>query len=93
MAIDVRWDFTAQSYFDQLPPEMRSDIAAAIDRVSMGDRSRVRVIEAGMSELRMNEDYRIVFTQKGNVITILDVISKRQVDALQRLSKRALDKR
>ncbi len=87
------WTFTAESYLDQLSPEERSKVLHAVERLpvewgSLGE-SRLNRLEGeqNLYALRVGADLRVLVRRQDEVVTVVDVVRRSQVDGLRRLGK------
>jgi mRNA-degrading endonuclease RelE of RelBE toxin-antitoxin system len=90
----LEWTFTAESYLDQLPQEERSKVLHAVESLptawdSLGGArlNRLAGDDNDLYSLRVGADLRVIVLRENDVITIIDVIRRSQVDGLRRLTK------
>lgn len=89
----VDWDFTAQSFMDQLPPTEQSRILYAVERLRglppEIDPSQIRRLPAvaGHAEylLRVGEDWRVVFRRDDHAVRVVDVFRRSQLEERRQL--------
>lgn len=91
----LEWDFTAESYLDQLPPEERSKVLHAVERLPAvwDDNSpghnrlhRLRGGQDNLYSLRVGNDLRVLVSRRDDVINVVDVVRRSQIDGLRRIS-------
>jgi hypothetical protein len=90
------WTFTAESYLDQLPPEERSKVLHAVDRLPADwgslDSSRLqrlKGVQESLYSLRVGADLRVLLRRQGDAITVVDVVRRSQIDGLRRLAEQS----
>ena len=93
------WAFTAESYLDQLPREERSKVLHAVESLPTAwntlGAARLARIESDPNDLyslRVGADLRVIVRQRDDLLTVVDVIRRSQIDGLRRLtaSRRAV---
>jgi hypothetical protein len=88
----LEWTFTAESYLDQLSPEERSKVLHAVERLPSewgrlgGARLTQLEGEENLYSLLVGADLRVLVRRRDNVVTVVDVVRKSQVDGLRRLA-------
>lgn len=92
--MNLEWNLTAGSYFDQLPAVERSrvlhvvkDLAANWDRLEGHQLHRLAGDPGDLFSLRVGSDLRVIVQRHGKVITVVDVIRRSQLDGLRRVMK------
>jgi mRNA-degrading endonuclease RelE of RelBE toxin-antitoxin system len=98
IAMNVDWDFTAQTYLDQLPPQEQTKVLHAVERLGAGwpqveEPRHIQLIASSSEEkgnlysLRVGNDLRVLFRRQGEAITIVDVVRRSQIDGLRQLRR------
>jgi mRNA-degrading endonuclease RelE of RelBE toxin-antitoxin system len=88
----LEWTFTAESYLDQLSPEERSKVLHAVERLPVewghlgGARLNQLEGEENLYSLRVGADLRVLVRRRNDVVTVVDVVRRSQVDGLRRLA-------
>jgi mRNA-degrading endonuclease RelE of RelBE toxin-antitoxin system len=96
----VDWDFTAQTYLDQLSPQEQAKVLLAVKRLESDspqvEQSHVTKLAAAshgengnLYSLRVGNDLRVLFRRLGKAVTILDVVRRSQIDRLRQLRRPA----
>ncbi|BCH58572.1 hypothetical protein RvVAR0630_11960 [Agrobacterium vitis] len=87
----LEWTFTAESFLDQLSPADKSKVIHAVNRlqsesapVSAGKNVRKLDGERYLYSLKVGSDFQIIFSLNKDVISIIDVVRKGQVDGIRR---------
>lgn len=90
--MNLEWTFTAETYLDQLPPEERAKVLHVIERLptewdSLGapQLQKLSGAKEELYSLRVGADLRVVFRRQANVIIIVDVVRRSQIDGLRRI--------
>ena len=90
----LEWNFTAESYLDQLPSTERSRVLHAVERLPTtwdsldGTRlNRLKGDQTDLFPLRVGSDLRVLVRRRDDVITVVDVVRRGQVDGLRRATK------
>jgi hypothetical protein len=91
MAID--WEFTAQSFMDQLAPANQSRVLYAVERLRGHppeiDAAQIQQLPtvAGGEEylLRVGDDLRVVFQRNDYGVRIVDVFRRSQLEGIGQL--------
>jgi hypothetical protein len=90
----LEWAFTAETYLDQLPLRERSKILHAVDRLPeewdglIGDSLNRLTGDGGeLYALRAGSDLLVLLTRRDDLISVVDVVRKSQVDGLRRLAE------
>ncbi len=88
----LEWTYPAESYLDQLPPEERSKVLHAVQRLPASwdsldnaQLNRITGDRADLYSLRVGADLRVLVSRHGDVITVVDVVRRSQIDGLRRL--------
>lgn len=88
----IDWDFTAQSFMDQLPASDRSKVLYAVERLRelrhpIADARIVRLQTAGQEEyvLRVGDDLRVAFQREDEAIRVVDVFRRSQLEDVRQL--------
>jgi len=91
----LEWNLTAESYLDQLPSVERSKVLHAVEQLSANwDRlegTRLHRLVGGQNDLyslRAGSDLRVLVLRRGDLITVVDVVRKSQIDGLRRVTER-----
>jgi hypothetical protein len=89
----LEWAFTAETYLDQLSWRERSKVLHAVDRLLEewddligGSLNRLTGEGAGLYALRVGSDLLVLLTRKDDLISVVDVVRKSQVEGLRRLA-------
>lgn len=95
--MEVEWTLAAQTFFDQLQPPDRARATHAIERASHDWDGLPRELLHMLSEvghgggelydLRVGADLRVILERCGQTIRIVDIVQRRQIDALRDLAK------
>lgn len=92
--MNLEWSLTAESYFDQLPSAERSrvlhmvkDLAARWDTLEGTHLRRLFGDQGDLFSLRVGSDLRVIVQRRDNVITVVDVVRRSQIDGLRRVMK------
>lgn len=99
-AMQVDWDFTAQTYLDQLAPQEQTKVQHAVERLRTNwdqlERSRLFQLSPSPSgekgklySLRVGNDLRVLLRRHEKTITIVDVVRYGQIDGLRQLRHHA----
>jgi hypothetical protein len=87
----VEWTFTAESYLDQLPQAARAQVLHALEGLPaawdglLGARlAPVKGNREDLFQLRVGGDLRVLLRRRGEVITVVDVVRRSQIDGLRR---------
>lgn len=90
----LEWTFTAESYLDQLTPKERSkvlqvveDLPMAWDHLGEARLSKLAGDKTGLFSLRVGSDLRVLVRRRGDVVTVVDVVRRSQIDGLRRVAK------
>jgi hypothetical protein len=90
--MDLKWTLVAESYFDQLSPAEQGKVLHAVERLPEewekleGDRLyRLAGDEANVYVLRVGEAFRVVLKREPDLISVVDVVRKAQIEGLRRL--------
>ena len=91
--MELEWTFSAESYLDQLPHEERSKVLHAVERLSAGwdslHNGRLTLLtgdQGGLYSLRVGADLRVIVRRQENVILVIDVVRRSQIDGLRQLA-------
>jgi len=98
MTMTIDWDFTAQSFLDQLPEQDQKRVLHAVERLGSApgrlDMSRLENLpslpaQAGTDNhlLRVGNDLRVVLQRHDNAIRIIDVFRQSQIEGLRQLQR------
>jgi hypothetical protein len=98
MTMTIDWDFTAQSFLDQLPEQDQKRVLHAVERLGSAsgrlDTSRLENLpslpaQAGTDNhlLRVGNDLRVVLQRHDNAIRIIDVFRQSQIEGLRQLQR------
>jgi mRNA-degrading endonuclease RelE of RelBE toxin-antitoxin system len=89
----LEWTFTAETYLDQLSSRERSKVLHAVDRLLeewddlMGTSlNRLTGEAAELYALRVGSDLRVLLTLRNDLISVVDIVRKGQVEGLRRLA-------
>lgn len=92
--MNLEWTLTASSYFDQLSPAEQSrvlhtvkDLATGWDRFEGNQLQKLAGDPDGLFSLRVGFDLRVIVQRNGEVVTVVDVIRRGQIDGLRRVMK------
>ena len=92
--MNLEWDLTAESYFDQLPSVERSrvlhvvkDLATRWDGIKETHLHRLPGDQGNLFSLRVGSDLRVIVQRRDDVITVVDVVRRSQIDGLRRVMK------
>jgi hypothetical protein len=90
----LEWNFTAESYLDQLPSVERSRVLHVVKQLPTswdgfeGTRlHRLKGDQNDLFSLRVGSDLRVLVRRRDDVITVVDVVRRSQVDGLRRVTK------
>jgi mRNA-degrading endonuclease RelE of RelBE toxin-antitoxin system len=91
----LEWNFTAESYLDQLSPEERSKVLHAVEPLpavwdkNLSEARLKKLIgdQNNLYSLRVGSDLRVLVRRQNDVITVVDVVRRSQIDGLRRVSK------
>jgi mRNA-degrading endonuclease RelE of RelBE toxin-antitoxin system len=90
----VDWDFTAEAFLDQLPSEERAKVLRAVQRLSTApdgsNETQLKKLAGAQNDLyslRVGGDLRVLIRVSDDIITVVDVVRRSQVDGLRRLHK------
>lgn len=93
--MQIDWDFTAQTYLDQLPRREQAQVTRAVER--LGDAwdalepNRLSRLKSPLPEsvplyaLRVGSDLRVLLKRDADMITVVDVVRRAQIDGLREL--------
>ena len=84
----LEWAFTAETYLDQLSLRERWKVLHAVDRlpeewddlISRGFLNRLTGGGAELYSLRVGSDLLVLLTRKDDLISVVDVVRKSQVE-------------
>jgi hypothetical protein len=89
----LEWAFTAETYLDQLSARERSKVLHAVDRLPEewndllgGSLNRLTDEGTGLYALRVGSDLLVLLTRRGDLISVVDIVRKSQVEGLRRLA-------
>jgi hypothetical protein len=89
----LAWAFTAETYLDQLSSRERSKVLHAVDRLPdewddlLGaSLSRLAGAEQELYAFRVGSDLFVLLTRRYDLISIVDIVRKGQIEGLRRLS-------
>jgi mRNA-degrading endonuclease RelE of RelBE toxin-antitoxin system len=90
----VDWDFTAEAFLDQLPPQERARVVHAVHRLSTAaDGStethlkKLAGVQNDLYSLRVGGDLLVLLGKGNETITVVDVVRRSQVEGLRRLHR------
>ena len=90
----LEWSFTAESYLDQLSKVERSRVRHAVEHLPASWDSlegtrlyRLKGDQNDLFSLRVGSDLRVLMQRRDDVITVVDVVRRSQVDGLRRVTK------
>jgi mRNA-degrading endonuclease RelE of RelBE toxin-antitoxin system len=90
----VDWDFTAEAFLDQLPPQERAKVVHAVQRLSMTpdcsnetQLTKLAGVQSDLYSLRVGGDLRVLIRIRNEDLTVVDVVRRSQVEGLRRLQK------
>jgi len=88
----VDWEFTAETFLDQLPAREQARVTRAVQRLSTApasaDGTPLEKLTGDLSDLyllRVGGDLRVLVRKHDDVITVVDVIRRSQLEGLRRL--------
>lgn len=92
--MDLNWSLTALSYLDQLPPTERLRVLHAVEQVSTNWDSlegtrlhRLRSDQDDLFSLRAGSDLRVLVQRSDDVVTVVDVVRRSQIEGLRRIAE------
>ena len=93
----TEWSLTAGSYLDQLPAVERSRVLHMVKRLAADwnslDGVHLRKLpddHGDLFMLRVGSDLRVVVRRQDDLVTVVDVIRRSQIDGLRRATERHL---
>ena len=93
--MQLEWSLTADSYLDQLPSVERSKVLHAVEQLPAswerleGTRLHRLIGDPNdLHSLRVGSDLRVLVRRRGDLITVVDVVKRSQIDGLRRVTER-----
>jgi mRNA-degrading endonuclease RelE of RelBE toxin-antitoxin system len=93
--MQLEWSLAAGSYLDQLPPSEQSKVLHAVEQLSAdwdnieGTRlHRLIGDHDDLWSLRAGSEFRVLVRRSGDLITVVDVVRRSQIDGLRRAAER-----
>lgn len=90
----VDWDFTAEAFLDQLPSRERANVVRAVEKLSAAPEgsneahlTKLAGSQSDLYSLRAGSDLRVLLRKRNEIITVVDVVRRSQVEGLRRLHK------
>ena len=87
LSVRLDWTFAAESYLDQLSPEERSKVLHAVEQLPTAwdslETSRLQQVKCPIRDMRVGAVLRVLVVRQGNVIMVVDVVRRSQVEGLR----------
>lgn len=93
--MQLEWSLPANSYLDQLSLVERSEVLRAVEqlpasweRLEGTHLHRLKGDPNDLYSLRVGYDLRVLVWRRGDLITVVDVVRRSQIDGLRRVTER-----
>jgi mRNA-degrading endonuclease RelE of RelBE toxin-antitoxin system len=95
----IDWEFTAQTFFDQLPKREQDQVARSVDFVAKNweaalMRAQLKALQAPdkntgnqLYSLRAGSDLRVLMFRRENSIVVVDVVRQSQIERLRSIRR------
>jgi len=90
----VEWDYTAEVFLDQLPSQEQAKVVHAVRRLATApdgsnetQLTKLAGVQDDLYSLRVAGDLLVLVRKDNEIITVVDVVRRSQVEALRRLHK------
>jgi hypothetical protein len=98
--MEVNWAFTARTFLDQLPKREQQQVMSSVEHaaqnwgVALGS-SRLKALQGFPKDeseqlylLRAGHDLRVLISRRENIIVVVDVVRRSQIERLQSIQRR-----
>jgi mRNA-degrading endonuclease RelE of RelBE toxin-antitoxin system len=90
----IDWDFTAQTFLDQLPAHEQARVTHAVTQLGANwdglEGKQLSQVNGALSELfslRVGGDLRVLLRRRGDTIVVVDVVRRSQIEGLRHLRR------
>ena len=86
--MNIEWDYTAEVYLDQLPLQERARVVHTVDKLAtewarLEGGQLQRLSWDDLYALRVGGDLRVLVRRQDDVVVVVDVIRRAQIDSLR----------
>ena len=91
--MDLTWSLTAEAYLDQLSGSERAKVLHAVSQLRSGwdalegkELNRLVGMQDNLFSLRAGSDIRVLVKRTDDVVAVVDVVRRSQVEGLRRVA-------